>query len=72
MVLVGENGESNFIVLRDENKFFFIRGLMNEFFILIFENFGKLFYFMVWYDLLGINFFWYFSYVIICENKIRE
>lgn len=69
---MGEDGESNFIVLRDENKFFFIRGLMNEFFVLIFENFGKLFYFMVWYDLLGINFFWYFSYVIICENKIRE
>ena len=72
MVLVGENGGSNPIALRDENKSLFTRGSTNEFLVSIPENLGKLLYLTVWHDLSGINSSWYLSYVIIRENKTRE
>ena len=72
IVIVGEEGESCPLALKDKNKTLFTRGSTNEFLVLFPERLGKLLYLKVWHDLSGINSSWYLSYVIIRDTQTEE
>ena len=72
IVMVGEEGESGPIALRNQSKTLFSRGSTNEFLLSLPKSLGKLLFLKMWHDLSGINSSWYLSYVIIRDTQTNE
>ena len=72
ILMVGEDGESGPIALKDQSKTLFTRGSTNEFLVSLPKRLGKLLFLKMWHDLSGINSSWYLSYVIIRDTQTEE
>lgn len=72
ILMVGEEGDSYPIALKDETKTLFSRGSTNEFLVSLPNRLGKLLYLKMWHDLSGIHSSWYLSYVIIRDTQTEE
>ena len=72
LIMVGDDGESCPIALKDKRKTLFTRGSTNDFLIKVPESLGKLLYLKVWHDLSGMNSSWYLSYAIIRDTAVEK